>query len=45
MQQRREGRDPVFTRDRLPEVTGIQARLDELSVTGPLPVVEPKTRK
>lgn len=45
MQQRREGRDPVFTRDRLPEVTGIQSWLDELSVTGPLPVVEPKTRK
>lgn len=37
-QQRREGRNPVFTRDRLPGVTGIECWEDELSVTGPLPV-------
>lgn len=35
-QQRREGRDPVFTRDRLPGVTGIECWQDELSVTGPI---------
>ncbi|MBD3942725.1 alanine:cation symporter family protein [Microbacterium sp. NEAU-LLC] len=34
--QRREGRDPVFTRDRLPGVTGVECWEDELSVTGPL---------
>ncbi len=34
--QRREGRDPVFTRDRLPGVEGIEVWEDELSVTGPL---------
>lgn len=37
-QQRRAGRDPVFTRDRLPGVTGIECWENELSVTGPLPV-------
>lgn len=37
--QRRAGLDPVFTRARLPEVTGIQCWEDELSVTGPIPVV------
>ena len=37
-QQRREGRDPVFTRDRLPGVTGIEVWEDELSVTGPIDV-------
>lgn len=36
--QRRQGRDPVFTRDRLPEVSGIDCWQDELSVTGPLQV-------
>lgn len=36
--QRRGGRDPVFTRDRMPELTGVQCWADELSVTGPLPV-------
>ncbi|WP_243229012.1 sodium:alanine symporter family protein [Microbacterium sp. CIAB417] len=35
-QQRREGLDPVFTRARMPEVTGIQCWEDELSVTGPI---------
>ncbi|WP_431800244.1 alanine/glycine:cation symporter family protein [Microbacterium kunmingense] len=46
-QQRREGRDPVFTRDRLPEVTGISVWEDELSVTGPidLPTRERQSRK
>ncbi|CAH0135693.1 alanine/glycine:cation symporter family protein [Microbacterium foliorum] len=37
-EQRRAGLDPVFTRARLPEVTGIQCWEDELSVTGPIPV-------
>ncbi|MGK3948971.1 alanine/glycine:cation symporter family protein [Microbacterium sp. K2] len=36
--QRRAGLDPVFTRARMPEVTGIQCWEDELSVTGPIPV-------
>lgn len=36
--QRRDGRDPVFTRDRLPGVTGIECWEDELSVTGPIDV-------
>ncbi|MEV4776976.1 alanine/glycine:cation symporter family protein [Microbacterium sp. LWH12-1.2] len=36
--QRRAGLDPVFTRARLPEVTGIECWEDELSVTGPIPV-------
>jgi AGCS family alanine or glycine:cation symporter len=35
-QQRREGRNPVFTRNRLPGVTGIECWEDELTVTGPL---------
>ncbi|ALJ21129.1 alanine/glycine:cation symporter family protein [Microbacterium sp. No. 7] len=35
-QQRREGRDPVFTRDRLPDVKGIEVWEDELTVTGPI---------
>ncbi len=34
--QRRAGRDPVFTRDRLPDVAGIDVWEDELSVTGPI---------
>ncbi|TDN92238.1 alanine/glycine:cation symporter family protein [Microbacterium sp. BK668] len=37
-QQRREGRDPVFTRDLLPDVTGIECWEDELTVTGPIDV-------
>ncbi len=36
--QRREGRDPVFTRDLLPDVVGIECWEDELSVTGPIDV-------
>lgn len=35
-QQRREGRDPVFTKARLPGVKGIEVWEDELSVTGPI---------
>lgn len=34
--QRREGRDPVFTRDLMPDVAGIEVWEDELSVTGPI---------
>ncbi|MBB2976009.1 AGCS family alanine or glycine:cation symporter [Microbacterium endophyticum] len=36
--QRRAGRDPVFTRDLLPGVTGIECWEDELTVTGPIDV-------
>ncbi|WP_136708744.1 alanine/glycine:cation symporter family protein [Agromyces sp. H66] len=36
--QRRQGRDPVFTRDRLPDVPGIECWVDERSVTGPIDV-------
>ena len=36
--QRRAGRDPVFTRDRLPGVAGIECWEDELTVTGPIDV-------
>lgn len=35
-QQRREGRDPVFTRDRMPDIEGIECWEDEFSVTGPI---------
>ncbi|WP_127472667.1 alanine/glycine:cation symporter family protein [Microbacterium sulfonylureivorans] len=42
--QRRSGRDPVFTRDRLPGVRGIELWEDELSVTGPIDV-ETKRRQ
>ena len=34
--QRREGRDPVFTRDLMPDITGIAVWEDALSVTGPI---------
>jgi alanine or glycine:cation symporter, AGCS family len=37
--QRREGRDPVFTRDLMPDVTGIECWEDELTVTGPIDVI------
>jgi AGCS family alanine or glycine:cation symporter len=36
--QRRQGRDPVFTRDRLPDVSGIEVWEDELTVTGPIDI-------
>jgi AGCS family alanine or glycine:cation symporter len=36
--QRRQGHDPVFTRDRLPDVDGIECWEDEETVTGPLAV-------
>lgn len=35
-QQRREGLDPVFTRDRMPDVRGVEVWEDALSVTGPI---------
>lgn len=38
-QQRAEGKDPVFTRDQLPEVRGIEQWQDAESVTGPVPLV------
>lgn len=34
--QRRDGLDPVFTRDRLPGVSGVECWEDELTVTGPI---------
>lgn len=34
--QRRSGKDPVFTRDRLPELRGVEQWADERSVTGPI---------
>jgi AGCS family alanine or glycine:cation symporter len=34
--QRRQGRDPVFTRALLPDVSGIECWVDERSVTGPI---------
>ncbi|KZE91565.1 alanine/glycine:cation symporter family protein [Microbacterium sp. TNHR37B] len=36
--QRKRGLDPVFTRDRLPDVRGIEVWEDELSVTGPIDI-------
>jgi AGCS family alanine or glycine:cation symporter len=41
--QRREGRDPVFTRDLLPDVSGIQCWQDERSVTGAIPTISHPT--
>ncbi|WP_223693672.1 alanine/glycine:cation symporter family protein [Leifsonia poae] len=35
--QLREGRDPVFTRSRLPQTVDVECWEDELSVTGPIP--------
>ncbi len=40
MQQRREGRDPVFTRDRLPDLKNVEMWESELSVTGPIDISE-----
>ena len=37
--QRAAGKDPVFTRDQLPDVAGIELWVDEDSVTGPIPLV------
>jgi len=42
--QRREGKDPVFTRNLMPNVTGVECWEDELSVTGPLGVISEKVR-
>lgn len=36
--QRRQGRDPVFTRDLMPDVANIECWPDERSVTGPVDV-------
>ncbi len=36
--QRRQGHDPVFTRDRLPDVDGIECWEDAVTVTGPIPI-------
>ncbi len=40
--QRRAGRDPVFTRSLLPDVSGIQCWEDEQSVTGRIQVAAPR---
>lgn len=42
--QRRAGHDPVFTRDRLPDVKGIECWEDELSVTGTIGVISRDVR-
>ena len=42
--QRKEGKDPVFTRDQLPEVKGIECWEDEITVTGPLGVLTKEDR-
>lgn len=42
-QQRAEGKDPVFTRDQLPGVRGIDQWQDAESVTGPVPLVRHRT--
>ncbi|WP_206446273.1 amino acid carrier protein [Agrococcus sp. KRD186] len=41
-EQRRAGKDPVFTRDMLPEVRGIEVWEDVQTVTGQWEVVEPE---
>ncbi|WP_053384223.1 alanine/glycine:cation symporter family protein [Leucobacter celer] len=43
-QQRREGRDPVFTRDRMPDVTGVECWEDEQSVTGTIGTISEEVR-
>jgi AGCS family alanine or glycine:cation symporter len=43
--QRREGRDPVFTRNLLPDVRGIAVWEDERSVTGPITLLSPRERQ
>ncbi|WP_084103511.1 sodium:alanine symporter family protein [Demequina sp. NBRC 110056] len=40
-EQRREGRDPVFTRERLPSATGVLTWEDEATVTGSPPPASP----
>ena len=42
--QRRAGRDPVFTRDLLPDVQGIECWEDELSVTGSIGIITADVR-
>jgi AGCS family alanine or glycine:cation symporter len=41
--QRRDGLDPVFTRDRLPELSNVECWRDELSVTGSMPAIRTGT--
>ncbi|WGD36556.1 alanine/glycine:cation symporter family protein [Lysinibacter sp. HNR] len=43
-EQRKQGRDPVFTRDRLPGVTGIQCWEDEHSVVGEVATAHQKNK-
>ncbi len=43
--QRREGRDPVFTRSIFPDVTGIECWEDELTVRGPIHIQSIKKRR
>lgn len=38
--QRREGKDPIYTRDRIPGITGVQTWENEFAVTGQHPVVD-----
>ncbi|AWB85941.1 alanine/glycine:cation symporter family protein [Mycetocola zhujimingii] len=38
--QRRDGFDPVFTRERLPELKNVECWQDQLSVTGPMPIIK-----
>lgn len=38
-QQRREGFDPIFTRDRMPDIRGISVWEDAESVTGPIETI------
>ncbi|GHD50310.1 alanine:cation symporter family protein [Mycetocola manganoxydans] len=44
-EQRSRGLDPVFTRDRLPELRNVECWADERSVTGSVPVVRPKAAR
>ena len=43
--QRREGRDPVFTRALVPDVVGIQVWEDERTVTGPIEMLHPGRKR
>lgn len=42
--QRKEGKDPVFTRDRLPELKNIECWEDEESVTGSIGAMSREVR-
>lgn len=43
--QRRGGFDPVFTKDRLPELKNVECWQDQLSVTGSMPIVKHGTNR